>query len=440
MGRPPNLILITVDCLGYKYLEEARKTLNYFKSNGTVFENAFSVAPWTPPSFKAMFQSIYPSSFGGYMKLSNEMPSFVEVLKQNGYYTMGISQTPWLSKFFGYHRGFDRFENFDIHNSFYLKMMKKIYYGLVNRQPKLWALYYILANQFGESADLTVNKTVDGYFRGYQKEIGDKPIFLWVHYMGLHDPSVPSKNYNSFKTSEIMRLLEKYKRYMNNQNVDVKDLLNSEDLDKFKKLYEASIREIDDTIMDLIKKLDNYVSFDNTVVMLTADHGQEFGEHGMFSHGVHLYDELIKVPLLIKGCETGNNANKVESLVSLIDLPPTILEISDSKIPLLYQGKSFNHLIKGVSSKHRSYVVSEEGKDQILVPFVNYRFDRDRIKLAIRTENWKYIYNLPSSKEELYHLSSDSEEKSNLLDGFEDVKLKFREVRDKHIKKTSGLE
>jgi len=440
MKRSPNIVLITVDCLGAKYIEKAKKTYKFF-SKGTVFENAFAVAPWTPPSFKSMFQSVYPTMLQGYMKLSNKIPTFVEVLSQNGYYTVGISQTPWLSRFFGYNRGFKLFRDFDIHNSMYLKIMKKIYHGFVNKYPKLWALYYLLSRYFISGCDTNVNKLVYKYLDVYQKEGEKRPLFLWIHYMSLHDPSIPSKNYvENFSIFKLMKMLEKYKKYTNSGRIDVDGMLTTNDLDEFKKLYELSLTEVDDIIMELLEILDNSLSLDETIIILTADHGQEFGEHGMFTHGIHLYDELIKVPLMVRSPQSRDNVNRVSTLVSLIDLAPTILEMASCRKPILYQGKSLYHLLTGEANQHRSYVVSEEGKDTIVVSFVNYKFSKDRIKLAIRTESWKYIYNTLTGKEELYYLPADPEEKNNLCKEAGDIASKFRNVRDRHLCRISDFD
>ncbi|MHC1582206.1 MAG: sulfatase [Candidatus Syntropharchaeia archaeon] len=184
-------------------------------------------------------------------------------------------------------------------------------------------------------------------------------FFLCVHYMDVHSPYLPS--------------------------------------------YEGAIKNLDTHIHTL---LDLLAEVPSTYVIILGDHGDEFGEHGGYFHHQKLYDELIRVPLVMVGPQI--KSIEIDHQISLLDLPPTILDLLRIKIPDIFMGRSLIPLLNG--NKMENYTcVSQTGHiDKI------YRMDPKAIKISYRTNKWKYIYNA-SGKDELYNLEYDPKEKNNLL-------------------------
>jgi len=422
-----NIVLITVDCLGQNHIKNLNDTYKFFKENGIVFDNAFSTASWTPLSFKSIFQSIFPSMGNKSFKLS-KVPTFVEILQKNGYHTIGVPQTPWLSESFGYNRGFDFFQNFDMDvgkNS----IKKKFYYNVIKKSPLMWSLVYYFYLKNIVNNDRKLNYIVE---KQLNEGTGQKPVFLWLHYMTLHDPHIPQQN----QMMESIRLLYKYKKYILN-DPSLEKVILKKDLEDYKNNYKDDINVLDNIITKLIKLVAKHLDLDETSIILTADHGQTFGEHGMFTHGVQLYDELINVPLMISNADRLKHKSKEN--ISTLDIPTTILDIADiskEDHPIWYKGKSI------LSDEVREYVIAEEYKDRIKIDneeIKNVKWNIDEMKIAIRNDEWKYI-NYPKKKNELFYVKKDKEEKNNLIDKFPEMVRYFRNKRSEHLKRVKNTD
>lgn len=418
-----NIVFITIDCFNQKNLTYLENFSDFFKKEGVLFNNAYSTAPWTPLSFKSMFQSVYPSMLGGEARLG-KIPTFVEILQKNGYKTIGIPQTVWLSKPFGYNKGFESFVDF---NADYEKkgFLKKVYYGLVNKNPLLWSVVYDLYLKNEIKKDEMIEKIVQKSLR-YPN---DGPIFLWVHYMLLHDPHI-MENESILKK---VRMLKKYKAYIRSGDITITKIFKEADMNYYKEAYKKDIQYLDLLLMKLFNLIDDYLSLDCTTIIFTADHGQSFGDHRMFTHGVQLYDELIHVPLMVYDPD----CSKIEDgLSSLIDLPPTILDIASlgNETPVNYQGSSF--LDKGCFNPNRPYVIAEEGKNRIQVSFrdkFKLKWGVKEMKVAIRNKEWKYIVYPKKGTNELFYIKKDVGEKNNLKDEFPEVVKVFQKKYENHL-------
>jgi len=142
----------------------------------------------------------------------------------------------------------------------------------------------------------------------------------------------------------------------------------------------------------------------NTLVIITADHGESFLEHGVFSHSGSLYDELIHVPLIIKFPRT--DGVRIEEQVSSLDIMPTILDLLRVK-----KGSFLKKQLRGVS-----LVAAMQGKSKSRDVYSETDYRRYTYKRAIRTaDGWKFIYTLESQTGELYNLTKDAQEKNNLI-------------------------
>jgi arylsulfatase A-like enzyme len=187
---------------------------------------------------------------------------------------------------------------------------------------------------------------------------------------------------------------------------------NITDLNYYIALYDGSIRYADDCIGELIKTLKELKLENKTMVIISSDHGEGLGEHGLyFTHGSQLYDELIKVPLIIKYKAITPNPKKIVTQVRHIDIAPTILDFLHIKKPASMKGDSLKNIIF---------------KKSLLFP--EFAFSQWRDRVSLRTEGWKLIYYGKKNNYELYNLKIDPGELINLIDVEKDKFQYFKKI------------
>ena len=235
-------------------------------------------------------------------------------------------------------------------------------------------------------------------------------FFVWLHYMDVHRPYKPPRKFQ-FNPKQLSSL------EMSNLNSKMRvkpEEMKEEDIRDIIDLYDGEIRYNDYAIKSLLEEMREMGILDDTVLIITADHGEEFGEHGDFAHHhAKLYEELIRVPLIIANSESKNI--KIDEQVSLIDVAPTILDLLDIPASESFQGRSLVPVIKG--EKKSAGVITEA-------------FGKGKRNVSYRTKEWKYILNEADAKRELYNLREDPGEKRNLY-GEEKERVKEFELKIK---------
>ncbi len=409
----PNIILITVDCLRsdhlgcYGYTRDTSPNLDRMAREGALFLETISNGGCTPCAFPSILTSALPPlSHDEIQAVKKQSTALAELLNRAGYHTAGFQCNPFLTSFFGYNRGFEVFGS--SLGDFSLRGAR------TRLQARVWqsknALLSRLAIKLGKvlrpvllrvaarpivtASEMTekVIPWLKAHREGY---------FLWLHYMDVHGPYMPPAKYlRQFQKKPVNRprmvaLWEKLRRKP--------DRVSPSEVETVINLYDGAIRYVDDAIGLLLRELGDYLS--DTVVIVTADHGEEFGEHGRFVH-LTLYDGLLHVPLIMAG--PGIKAGtRVKEQVSLIDLPPTITEFAGIKKFAGFRGQSLLGLIRGEETVSR---------DTISTLIIGNK----QRKMAYRTSGWKYIRteNMDeigvTALEELYNLSDDPGEMRNL--------------------------
>jgi arylsulfatase A-like enzyme len=260
-------------------------------------------------------------------------------------------------------------------------------------------------------------------------------FFLWLHYMDVHEPcGVSSRFISPLRRARALALQQRAN--VSPTSITLKDV--SELID----LYDREIHYVDKALASLVRSLKRDGFLDNTFVIVTADHGQQFMEHGRVFHDVNLYDELVHVPLIVIGPGLGSCVIKQQ--VSLLDLAPTILDMLDIEKPKAFLGKSLLPLMMGKTEVGDLTAISEEGR--------NRRGDCDterpklypsKRKISLRTIKWKYIYT-EGGEDEMYHLENDPRETQNMIDIEPEVARGLRNMIMDHIefedKSTPGEE
>ncbi|MFX0096390.1 MAG: sulfatase [Candidatus Hodarchaeota archaeon] len=432
-------MLITIDCLRYDItnsLIEKKKIPNIQRlaTKGLFFKRAISTAPWTVPSVKSFLTSTYPLMYDGYVNFSPRK-SFVRLLRKIGYSTISCQTNPWISRYFGFDRGFSSFiDDKRVVLQNLLAKLERV--NLRNRNPFLYSsgaivrflvcffsAFFNLWPRFCLQSDQLTKANLE------LMKKSKPPLFAWLHYMDCHEPHIPSRpnSFTSFKFGRIQSKLLENKR------------LSKDEILWTLSWYKDSIIRVDKSIGFLLSKLEGMgINLGNTYFVLTSDHGQEFFEHGRFGHLLHLYDELIRVPLIMAGPEL--TPGVVSEQMSLIDLPSTMLGLLGFyEMPRNYLGRDLSMFLKESRPNFPDNpAISEEGvknRESLM------SYDRSRIlkldlghrRISYRSDGWKYIYN-ENASDELYDLNKDPGEQINLFEEEKELAKEFLERIDQHIR------
>ena len=393
-----NVILLTIDALRkdvlgcYGNKSGLTPFINSLQNKCIKFTNVNSPGPYTQAAFPGILTSSYYLEYGRQKMLSEKRVLISEVLKRAWITTAGFHSNPYLSEYFGWNRGWD---------IFYDSMEDEV----DDKVP------YIKAEG--------INNKVATWLSSHIVEMAKyKPFFLWVHYMDVHEPYVPKKKYIDMVDQSIS--LSEDEMYALFQEVLLKRDVSDEGTVKLlKKLYDAHVREIDDGVKDFFGILEKLNLLKDSVIIITSDHGDEFGEHGGLSHDGKMYKELVNVPLLIYE-PARETADVSDLLVSTLDIPPTIIYLFGIEPVDAFKGHSLipphDYPAQGVFGeavdKHGSKEKGEEKE-------VHYYLEGDL----------KVIYCETDDSWELYDLKEDPKELTNIIETYsaaEDLKQKIK--------------
>ena len=416
-----NIILITIDslradhlsCLGYQ--RKITPNMDELAKKGILFSQMISNGSGTPSAVPPIMTSTYPLMYGGYESISRERITIAEVLKKYNYSTAAFHSNTYLSRFYGYNRGFDVFYD----DLIYEKDRKKNkIFAHVNR--KLNSIYKILSNY--ASAAVTLKKPVNWYLPymsanllnqkaiSWFRENNPERFFLWMHYMDVHTPYMPPEKF----VKEINEDLTRYQVLKANKYFSKSKEISKKDLDNLMDLYDAGIKYMDSAIFSFISQLETDGFMKDTMVIITADHGEEFMEHGDLNHHSKLYDELIHVPLIIYAPDHINDPKVIHNLVEHLDIAPTILNALGIKKFDNFLGESLLPLIDKEENDDKGVISETSDPPNVL------KIDPQLRKTSYRTFNWKYIH-YANKVDELYNVLKDPHETTNLVDVEKDI-------------------
>ncbi len=349
----PNVVLITIDtlrvdhlgCYGYKQIKTPN--IDGLAADGTLFARAFTTVPVTLPSHTAMLTGTYPMLSGMHdfsgNKLNPQQPTLATVLKQSGYATGAVIAAAVLDSRFGLNNGFDfYYDHFDF-----------------NR------LEEANLDEMERPGNLVADRALDWLGKNSQKK-----FFLWMHLYDPHFPYRPPEPYaHEYATHP----------------------------------YDGEIAFADEQVGRLLRFLKDKGLYQNTVIVLSGDHGESLGEHGEKTHGFFIYNATMHVPLMIR--LPGKSAPlTVLDPVSLVDLMPTVLAAAGVEIPSQVQGRSLLPAIRGEKADHERSVYGET-----FLPRIHFNWSELR-----GAENAKYHF-IDAPRPELYDVTNDPGEVHNLL-------------------------
>ncbi len=396
----PNVLLIVLDTVRadhmglHGYSRDTTPNIDQLASSGTMFERVFTTSPWTLPSHASMFTGHYPHRTGvnWLIPLDGELPTLAEVMSANGYVTAGfVGNITYCCGEQGLDRGFSRYEDFYLTpaviahtTSLGRRFIKGLnFFGLIRNDAPT------ITNRFLEWLDSTEGR----------------PFFAFLNYFdahGIYDPPAP------FDTEFGPRspILDHWY---------VRPKFSDDEMVGFVDAYDGCIKAIDASLGELFGVLDERGLLDNTLVVITADHGEQFGEHGLKDHSNSLYVQLLHAPLVLRFPERIPSGRRVVEFASLRDLPATILGvlgITDHAIP----GHSLAPLWANTPPAARppmSPLFSEVGA-AIRRPDWE-PISRGPMKALVDPAGLHYIRN-GDGIEEIYDLATDPQAEHNLIE------------------------
>jgi len=407
LRRPPSppksVLLISVDTLRadrlgcYGYARPTSPRIDGLAAQGVRFHQAISQAPWTTPSHTSLLTSRYPSSHHvtqswstferflqdgrGYRVLTEEATTLAEMLQERGFRTLALTGGATMAAELGFAQGFDAY--------------REDAYGLPDRvRPMLhrWLEesrdlpFFIFFHTFEVHAPYVHTEMTEGVLTGAQRDAIDR---------GVGRPGYVDSN----GFASLLRELGLFRMEVTSA------------------LYDGGIRFTDAFLGGLLEDLRRLGLEDRTLVVLTSDHGEEFGDHhrGRFydAHCQTVYDELIRVPLIMRLAGKIPAGRVVDTPVELVDVAPTILDVLGMRAPPEMEGKSLWGLVSGQSHEHKEWTLSEATCDDLETK-------------ALRGRDLKYIAAWeardgehagipgPLVKERVFDLLDDPGERQNL--------------------------
>lgn len=416
MENRPNIVLLTIDCLRADHLgcmgyeRQTTPFIDKLAKDGVLFKSAYANGPITHEAFKSIFCSVYPTQIKGLGLPPDKPPTLAELLKSRGYATAGFNVNARLSSSFGYNRGFDFFYDIDVWKEslsdrtnietkrLLRDLVKNRWHRIFTRIFKertlcLWRDFEFLHRQL--FADELTGKAL----KWVKKQNG--PFFVWIHFMDIHHPYLVRN-----RSPKIKRNALRYVRGGKSTKDELEELINLYD-DQIPHVG-ASIKKFSDEVFELNSL--------GTIFIITADHGEEFMEHGRFHHATP-YQEMIHVPLIIVGNGLPQGL-EINTPVSHIDLLPTVMDMIGQEVGWWAEGQSLLPCIREKATEERLVFIN--------CAHGSRRAEKRKEFRAILDNEKKLIFREKDNSWEFYDLVLDPFERNNLFNEGDAVQQKMR--------------
>jgi len=412
-GRQPNVVVFLIDTLRadrlgvYGYDKPTSPRIDALARQSTVFTHCYAAAPWTLPSVVSLMTSQFSCEHGVVIDgqaVSTSTKTVAERMKQAGYQTASFYANPYAGPISGLDRGFDH------------------------------CAFHRFAD--GEVLDAWLDTA------------GDEPFFLYIHNIEPHDGFLaPQRLVAEFgsvpqaRMDAIGKMLQKYRQLTRadfaagrpvgtTDNTDEQTQLMRQlagHLDEINVMYDAAVRLADERVGSVIDALKRRGVWDDTIFIVTADHGQEFYEHGGWQHDQSEYEELVHVPLIVRQPPGTAHVDKLDAIVSLVDVAPTLTGALGLESPPTWRGRSWyaalrpgappvpddNPVIPSIRINRKKY-------------YRPYKESRGDTNIVARLGSWKGIHDVEIDKYELYDLAADPGEQHDVAADHPDLVAQLR--------------
>ena len=346
--RPrPNVLLVVLDTLRadrlgcYGYDRPTSPRIDAIAREGILYERAWSAAPWTLPSHASLLSSLHAVEHGVFdasVRLPEEAETIAEVLFNAGYDTAAFTEAGYVRPELGLAQGFRRFR----------------------------------------CALAEVDETLDGAADWI--EARERPYFAFVHTYKVHTPYDPEGAARELLVRPYDGPLPENARVDDVPAAHKSHDYTSEDARYLSDLYDAEIRELDEAFGAFMDRLRASGALDNTLVVITSDHGEEFAEHGQFNHSNSLYEEQLRVPLILippSSLPVPNQGTRSPRAAMSVDVAPTIAQVADAPVPRSWSGRSLLEAPAADTGAPTRWVLYRPSGSEEMT----YTLERDGIKL-----------------------------------------------------------
>jgi arylsulfatase len=373
-----NVILISIDSLradhmsAYGYRRDTSPAMATLARDGVLFRNASSTTAWTLPGHMSILTGRSLLGHGvvtDAQKLGDDIPTLAESFKAAGYATHAIVSAPYVEARYGFDRGFDSYDDQTIRFATHGASYKEVTAPLLQKTAADW---------------LDRN--------------GSRKFFLFLHYWDVHYDYAPGPPYDTMFDPHYEGKIDGVNFYF---NPAVHAGMAERDLEHVLALYDGEIRLVDDHIAKLRAKLDEIGVAGKTVVVVTADHGDEFFEHRRKGHHRTLYDEILRVPLIVYVPGAKPQRSEVGMETSTIDIMPTLLGLVGAPVP---PG------VEGIDLTGVAYLGRPEWDRTTIAEL--YRTESLNVQVALRRTGEKVIHHFNDRLIESYDIATDPGEHS----------------------------
>jgi arylsulfatase A-like enzyme len=382
-ARRANVIILSLDTLRadrlgcYGYDRPTSPALDALAERSVRFDRVFAETSWTLPSHMTLFTGRHPTSHGvidTQYQLAEHIPTFAQVLQDDGYRTFAVTDGGYVDSFFGFGRGFDRYDE---------------------REKDFQSTLYLARN----------------FLRTIKP--GER-FFLFLHTYDIHCPYDPPEQYaRMFRTRPPEDHLDVAGKC---GNPDFNELdLTAGQIRFLSDQYDAGIRAADDRFGEFVEFLEGEGRLDDTILVVLSDHGEQFGEHGRVGHGHTLYREALEVPLLVHA--PGLGPGVVAEPTGLVDVMPTLLELVGLETPAGVQGLS--------------RLPAMLGSPPAATPPLFGELDRNARLRSVLQGDLHLVRNLEAGTAEAFDLARDPDEQTPLAPG--DPVTEAGHVLDAHL-------
>lgn len=453
MVKEPNILFIVIDALRsknlgcYGYRRPTSPHIDKLAQEGILFENAFCCANTTDPSLTSIFSGKYPLSHGitqhaervriEHIRRFNESGTYLlpEILKTIGFHTLAVD---WLGRW--HRRGYDYYSGIlELHRFKPHTLLLNVLLGRLPTIPQT-TLHRIARPLFSlsERKDIDNAKIMTDKAISLIKQYHREKFFIFIHYWDVHAPYGTPEPYidefakqdyeNEQSVEEVLKKFDREHRAYARRRIPK----GVQSIEEVLARYDASIAFVDNEVGRLLTVLEELGILDQTLIILTADHGESLLEHGIYFEHHGLYDVTIKVPLIFRYPPSAKNS-RVQGMVQHVDLIPTILDILGLDVGAFdFDGKSLVPLLDD-GEQIRSAVYVEEF--------------RDEKKRTIRTPNYKFISALSErdascklcgyvhgGTKELYDVNKDGEEIHNIFQENRNLAMDLKDKLSKWVR------
>lgn len=430
----PNILMIILDTVrasnlsAYGYARQTTPNIDRLAREGVLFEQAIATAPWTLPSHVSAFTGRWPYEFTAtwLTPYEGEYRTLPQELVRLGYLTTGFSANPvYVARESGLARGFIHFEDYPITPSEFLVS------SALTRQLANHPVVRRLVGFYGIINFKNATKVTDEFLRWFDRRDGERPFFAFLNYFDAHEPYLPPAPFDTLFGPPFPRRNDLNSYQLRSAIRLGRSEMSPDEVQAELDAYDGALAYIDREVGRLLEVLRARGVLDDTIVLVTSDHGEQFGEHGLHVHGNSLFMPSLHVPMIMRLVDRLPPGTRVDAPVSIRDIPATMISVAGLDGAVAFPGTSLERFWRAPASTERPAAPA-------LSQLIDVRGEPTWKSLVMG--RYHYIWG-EDRREELYDLASDPGENRNVIVAAaeEGVLTELRRAMLPHIRNDRAL-